>query len=34
MMSVWARNNLPHLTDAEIAALYGYQHPMAEAAHN
>ena len=29
-----ARDNLSHLTDAEIAALYSYLHAMPEAAHN
>jgi mono/diheme cytochrome c family protein len=27
-MTAWARNNLSHLTDAEIAALYSYLHAM------
>ena len=29
IMGDWARNNLSHLTDAEIAALYGYLHATA-----
>ena len=33
-MGAWARNNLSHLTDAEIAALYSYLHSMPEAARN
>ena len=33
-MSTWARNNLSHLTDVEIAALYSYLHSMPEAVHN
>ena len=33
-MGAWARNNLSHLTDAEIAALYSYLRSMPEAAHN
>jgi mono/diheme cytochrome c family protein len=33
-MSVWARNNLSHLTEPEIAALYTYLHAMPEAARN
>ena len=33
-MGAWARHNLSHLTDAEIAALYRYLHAMPEAAHN
>jgi hypothetical protein len=33
MMSEEARNNLSHLTDAEISALYAYLHGMPEAAH-
>ena len=33
-MSRQARNNLSHLTDPEIAALYSYLHAMPEAAHN
>ena len=32
-MGGWARNNLSHLTDAEIAALYRYLHALPEAAH-
>ena len=31
-MSVYARKNLSHLTDAEITALYSYLHAMPEAA--
>jgi len=31
VMSGWARNNLSHLTDAEIAALHSYLHAMPEA---
>lgn len=34
VMSERARNNLSHLTDSEIAALYSYLHAMPEAAHN
>jgi len=34
VMSTQARNNLSHLTDSEIAALYGYLHSMPETAHN
>ena len=33
-MSRQARNNLSHLTDPEIAALYSYLHAMPEARHN
>lgn len=33
-MSKQGRNNLTHLTDSEIAALYSYLHAMPEAAHN
>jgi hypothetical protein len=33
-MSAWAQNNLSHLTDSEIAALYGYLHSLPEAVHN
>ena len=33
-MGGWARNNLSHLTDLEIAALYSYLHAMPEVAHN
>jgi mono/diheme cytochrome c family protein len=33
VMSAQARNNLSHLTDSEIAALYSYLHSMPEAAH-
>ena len=33
-MGTWARNNLSHLTDGEIAALYSYLHSMPEAPHN
>jgi mono/diheme cytochrome c family protein len=33
-MGAWARNNLSHLTDTEIAALYRYLHAMPEAARN
>lgn len=33
-MSPWARQNLSHLTDTEIAALYGYLHAMPDAAPN
>ena len=33
-MSAWARNNLSHLTDAEIAALYSYLHSIPASAHN
>ena len=33
-MRGWARNNLSHLTDLEVAALYSYLHAMPEAAHN
>jgi mono/diheme cytochrome c family protein len=29
VMSGWARNNLSHLTDGEIAALYSYLHTLA-----
>jgi hypothetical protein len=29
VMSGWARNNLSHLTDTEIAALYSYLHTLA-----
>ena len=34
VMSAQARNNLSHLTDPEIAAVYTYLHSMPEAAHN
>ena len=34
VMSAQARNNLTHLTDPEIAALYSYLHSMPEAARN
>jgi mono/diheme cytochrome c family protein len=34
VMSRQARDNLSHLTDSEIAALYSYLHAMPEAAHN
>ena len=34
VMGEWARENLSHLNDAEIAALYSYLHAMPEAAHN
>ena len=33
VMSAQARNNLSHLTDSEIAALYSYLHSMPAAAH-
>ncbi|HKE41803.1 MAG TPA: c-type cytochrome [Casimicrobiaceae bacterium] len=33
VMSAQARNNLSHLSDPEIAAIYGYLHAMPEAAH-
>jgi cytochrome c553 len=33
-MGPMARDNLSHLTDAEIAALYSYLHAMPEVAHN
>jgi hypothetical protein len=33
-MSAQARNNLSHLSDPEIAAVYSYLHSMPEAAHN
>ena len=34
MMREVALDNLSHLTDAEIAALYSYLHAMPEAARN
>jgi mono/diheme cytochrome c family protein len=34
VMSSWAQNNLSHLTDSEIAALYSYLHSIPEAVHN
>jgi hypothetical protein len=27
-MSTWARDNLSHLTEAEVAALYTYLHAL------
>jgi mono/diheme cytochrome c family protein len=33
-MGGWARNNLSHFTDAEIAALYSYLHGLPEAVRN
>ena len=34
VMSAWAQQNLSHLTDAEIGALYSYLHSMPEATHD
>jgi mono/diheme cytochrome c family protein len=33
-MSAWARNNLSHLTDSEIAAVYSYLRSMPESVRN